>query len=309
MDSKDRLSPYSILRYKIENELDNLDIDDTKKLELIKQIPSRWEKLGDMVLIPENSLNSEIWNEVLLISNKNIWKIFCDVLGVSKIGRQNRIKLGPMRKSQVELLYGEDGIVIHKENGIIFEFDTTRVMFSSGNVSERIRMSKFDCSDEIVLDLYAGIGYYTLPLLVHANTKFLHACELNSDSIHELKKNLNHNGVLDKCIIHEGNNISILSNPNILGGIDRVMLGLLPSSKKGWNLAIQALNPKGGMLHLHGNSIAKEEKKWAEEVIAELEKISEDSNRHFKFKLEHIEKVKSYAPKINHVVLDISVST
>ena len=248
---------YSFLgsRIIISNNQKNTNMSFQEKLELLNQIPSRWEKLGDMLLIPENSFNSDTWKEILPILDKEIWKIFCQVLGVSKIGRQKKIRSGPMRKSQVELLFGESGVVCHKENSIIFEFDTTKVMFSSGNVSERIRISNFDCSDEIVLDLYAGIGYYTLPLLVHANVKLLYACEMNPDSICFLKKNLIHNGVSEKCIINEGNNSSILSNPNIIGEVNRVMLGLLPSSRDGWGLAIQALNPKGGILHLHGNCL------------------------------------------------------
>ena len=308
MELENHLNPYSKLQNNIKDKLDNLDFNNSEKLELLNQIPSRWEKLGDMLLIPENSFNSDTWKEILPILDKEIWKIFCQVLGVSKIGRQKKIRSGPMRKSQVELLFGESGVVCHKENSIIFEFDTTKVMFSSGNVSERIRISNFDCSDEIVLDLYAGIGYYTLPLLVHANVKLLYACEMNPDSIYFLKKNLIHNGVSEKCVINEGNNSSILSNPNIIGEVNRVMLGLLPSSRDGWDLAIQALNPKGGILHLHGNCVSKEEKKWTKEVLEELKKISDKLNRNFRFKLEHIEKVKSYAPKINHVVLDIIVS-
>ena len=308
MELRNHLNPYSKLQNNIKHKLDNLDFNNSEKLELLNQIPSRWEKLGDMLLIPENSFNSDTWKEVLSILDKEIWKIFCQVLGVSKIGRQKKIRSGPMRKSQVELLFGESGVVCHKENTIIFEFDTTKVMFSSGNVSERIRISNFDCSDEIVLDLYAGIGYYTLPLLVHTNVKLLYACEMNPDSISFLKKNLIHNGVSEKCVINEGNNSSILSNPNIIGEVNRVMLGLLPSSRDGWDLAIQALNPKGGVLHLHGNCVFKEEEKWAKEVLEDLKKISDKLNRNFRFKLEHIEKVKSYAPKINHVVLDITVS-
>lgn len=308
MELRNHLNPYSKLQNNIKHKLDNLDFNNSEKLELLNQIPSRWEKLGDMLLIPENSFNSDTWKEVLPILDKEIWKIFCQVLGVSKIGRQKKIRSGPMRKSQVELLFGESGVVCHKENTIIFEFDTTKIMFSSGNVSERIRVSNFDCSDEIVLDLYAGIGYYTLPLLVHTNVKLLYACEMNPDSISFLKKNLIHNGVSEKCVINEGNNSSILSNPNIIGEVNRVMLGLLPSSRDGWDLAIQALNPKGGVLHLHGNCVFKEEEKWAKEVLEDLKKISDKLNRNFRFKLEHIEKVKSYAPKINHVVLDITVS-
>ena len=302
-----RLNPYFQLQENLSIELDNLGISEKIKLELIEEIPSRWEKLGDLVLLPESTFTSNEWEKILLISKNKIWAIFCSILHVSKIGRQKRIHSGPMRKSQVELLHGQDGIVLHKENSVFFEFDATKVMFSSGNVSERIRVSQFDCSDEIILDLYAGIGYYTLPLLVHTKVKLLHACEINPDSIAELKKNLIHNKVSDKCIIHEGDNISTVPNLDIFGKVNRVMLGLLPSSEKSWRLAIQSLDSKGGMLHLHGNASAKKENEWAQSVIERLKEISNDSKREFKFELRHIEKVKSYAPKVNHLVLDIKV--
>ena len=46
--------------------------------------------------------------------------------------------------------------------------DVTRCMFSSGNGTEKARMGRLACCKETVVDLFAGIGYYTLPLLVHA---------------------------------------------------------------------------------------------------------------------------------------------
>ena len=90
MELENHLNPYSKLQNNIKDKLDNLDFNNSEKLELLNQIPSRWEKLGDMLLIPENSFNSDTWKEILPILDKEIWKIFCQVLGVSKIGRQKK---------------------------------------------------------------------------------------------------------------------------------------------------------------------------------------------------------------------------
>lgn len=51
-----------------------------------------------------------------------------------------------------------------------------------------------------------GIGYFTLPYLVHAQASHVHACEWNPDAVEALKKNLSSNGVSDRCTIHQGDN-------------------------------------------------------------------------------------------------------
>lgn len=70
------------------------------------------------------------------------------------------------RDSTLEILVGDNGWVDHNENGIIYSFDSTKCMFSFGNLSEKLRMARLDCVDEIVVDLFAGIGYFVLPFLV-----------------------------------------------------------------------------------------------------------------------------------------------
>lgn len=55
-----------------------------------------------------------------------------------------------------------------------------------------------------------GIGYFTLPLLVHAKASFVHACEWNSNAVEALEKNLALNGVKEKCRIHFGDNREVI---------------------------------------------------------------------------------------------------
>lgn len=51
-----------------------------------------------------------------------------------------------------------------------------------------------------------GIGYFTLPYLVHARASHVHACEWNPDAVEALKKNLSSNNVFDSCSVHQGDN-------------------------------------------------------------------------------------------------------
>ena len=66
------------------------------------------------------------------------------------------------------MLLGDSGWVEHREAGVIFCLDVTKCMFSSGNVTERIRMGRVSAVGDTIVDLFTGIGYYTLPLLTVA---------------------------------------------------------------------------------------------------------------------------------------------
>ena len=57
------------------------------------------------------------------------------------------------------LVLGEGGWVTHKDNGVCYEFDATRTMFSQGNITEKMRMGRLDCRGEAVVDLFAGVCF------------------------------------------------------------------------------------------------------------------------------------------------------
>lgn len=58
--------------------------------------------------------------------------------------------------------------------------------------------------ETILLFFFAGIGYFTLPYLIHAKASLVYACEWNPDAIEALNRTLIVNKVEDKCIVFEG---------------------------------------------------------------------------------------------------------
>lgn len=59
---------------------------------------------------------------------------------------------------------------------------------------------------------YAGVGYFSLPLLVHGRARLVHCCEWNQYAVEGLKRGLHANGVGDCCIIHIGDNREVSTN-------------------------------------------------------------------------------------------------
>ena len=290
MESRNHSNPHLRIKENIVFELDNLGVSESLKMELVKEIPSRWEKLGDMVIFPQGTDTTNWPMEEV-----------AEILQANRIGIQNEIDSGPTRKSQLELVHGGDGWVVHRENFVEYEFDATQVMFSSGNVTERRRMGEIARENEIVVDLFCGIGYYTLPILVKNKIKHVYSCEWNDNAIKALKFNLENNNVSKKCTIIEGDNR--LTTKELTDKADRVLLGLLPTSEGSYQVALSCLKPKGGVLHIHGLSPSNDYQRFVTETCKKLL----DINAKYKITDIQINKIKSYAPHWDHLVLDIEI--
>lgn len=185
-------------------------------------------------------------------------------------------------------------------------------MFSRGNISEKIRFGQLVKEGENVLDLYGGIGYFTLPALVHGRAAHVTACEWNPDAVAALKFNLVDNGMNHRASVLEGDCRCQTLSPIF----DRVSLGLLPSSEGGWRTAIRALRRTeqdtpigGGWLHIHGNVPVHEVGTWSCWVCIQLRKLvnNELAFNEWVVVANHVEKVKSFAPTVNHYVIDVYV--
>ena len=268
-------------------------------------IPTKWEKFSDVVILPQNAFCEEEWN-----SDETLWKIVAESLGAKRVARMGEVH-GEYRQSGVELLFGDSDWVVRREHGIDFGYNFTQCMWSAGNVTERGRIANANHEGERILDLYAGIGYYTLPFLSEGargpngergqgrGAAHVVACEWNEDAIRALKWSLSANDLVNRCTILEGDN----RNVDFQSEFDRVNLGLLPSSEDGYSLAIQALKSEGGILHVHGLAAGGEEEEWALDLANQLEKLG-----NFACSVVGVERVKWYAPHQRHIVVDIHAS-
>ena len=263
----------------------------------LDDLPRKWEKFDDIVLIPKNSFSHSRWDR---IRSPELWNAVATGLGASRLAISGEIS-GDFRSSGAKMLLGENDWVVRKENGVNFGYRITKCMFSSGNVNERKRIGEVVEKEEIIVDLYAGIGYYTLPILVNSDAKHVHSCEWNPEAVEALRENLISNRVVERCTIYFGDNRE--SCKGLQGIADRVLLGLLPDSEEGYKPALSTLKPEGGCIHVHGLSRAKNHREWSNQVIDSLNFIEPET----KFINSNLVRVKSHSPHWDHVVVDIIV--
>ena len=289
--------PHLRLRKMIESYLISEGKDSENISLLIDNIPKRWEKFSDIVLLPNSSFRGDDWEGII---SEKFWISICNVLEVKRLARLGEI-VGDKRESTVEILVGDNDWVIRKESGIKYGYPLTKCMFSSGNINERRRMGEIVSKNEIIVDLFSGIGYYTLPILVKSKVKHVYSCEWNINAINALKFNLKENKVENRCTIYEGDNRETTGNLSNIA--DRVLLGLLPTAEKSYDIALNCLKQSGGILHLHGLAPANNH----QELVDKTTKLLESLDYDYRVKNVIINKIKSYAPHWDHLVLDIEI--
>ncbi|CEM11424.1 unnamed protein product [Vitrella brassicaformis CCMP3155] len=297
-------------------------------------VPTRWERLGDVVLFPHGTFGGLDGAEKGGIVLRELAK----GLGVKAVGVQGEIE-GPTRDSKAVLMWGGDGWTTHRENGVVYRFDVTTNMFASGNGTERRRMAEWsppeDCpcqpseTGSVVVDMYCGIGYFTLPLLAlnpRRSIAKVCACDWNPRAIEAFRASLPLNSIDDlddRLEIRQGDSrlLGLPDGPDEAqwsDTADRVLMGLIPFCWDGLPAALRVLKRSGGWLHLHGNApdgrefgerVGREVRAAVREGEGENEGEGEGEGEGECASCEvcvcHVEGVKSYAPRVWHWVADV----
>ena len=244
----------------------------------------KWKRIGN-VLILDSKFHYESYEDLQILSKKH---------NVKTIMKIDHIQ-GTKREPVYNILYGNETETIHKENGCLFKLDLSKVMWSKGNNNERLRIAKLVEDNEVVLDMFAGIGYFSIPIGVHSNAKHIYSIEINPNSYFYLCENIKLNKldnitpILGDCMVHA---------PKYKA--DRIIMGYVKTTHHYLNVAINSLN-EGGILHYHETVPEKLMNTRPLERI-----ISQAGNR--EVELLKLNKIKKYAPGVEHVVLDVKVN-
>ncbi|MBI5229030.1 class I SAM-dependent methyltransferase family protein [Candidatus Micrarchaeota archaeon] len=256
-------------------------------------LPTGFQIIGDIAIVqlkePLHKLKQEI-AEIILKNFPNRIKAVC--LKSGEI-------MGEFREPKIERLAGNGLETVHRENECLFKMDVSKVMFAKGNVNERRRIASLVKAGEIIVDMFAGLGYFTIPIAVLSKAKKIYSIEKNPVAFHYLKENLVLNRVGGKVVPIEGDCVE--KAPAIGKIADRVLLGYLPAPKFALPAAF-AVAKEGAKMHYEG---VWYEFDSIENVFGDVIEGAKKANR--KVALEHVQRVKSFGPHRYHVVLDVAL--
>jgi len=266
--------------------------------EELSVLPRGFQTIGRVIII---RLNPVLLEKKILIAKK-----YMELLPSTRSVYLNtgRIKGKYRTPENIVFLVGEDNpIVEHKEHGVIYRFDFTKIMFSMGNLNERKFLATLVKENEVIVDMFAGIGYFSLPIAKHSKPKIIYSIELNLESFKFLTENIKINHLDDVIVPINGDSKSEVIKLSKSGvRADRVIMGVFPAPKDFIKEALTLTKESGTTFHYEG--VATKDNYLS--LFNEFKEIAETSN----YKCELLSKrfVKSYGPHLYHVVVDILVS-
>jgi tRNA wybutosine-synthesizing protein 2 len=250
-------------------------------------LPKGWQILGDIIII---SLREELEKR-----KNDIGRALLSLYPGCRTVLLDRGISGKTRQPSREIIAGAETETVHKENGCLFKIDAMHLMYSRGNLTEKKRMSMLG-GGEVVVDMFAGIGYFSIPMAVHSRPKKIFAIEINPIAFDYLKKNIILNCVED--IIEPIAGDCALVTPRCIA--DRVIMGYLDSNSY-LEQGIRALLPCG-IIHYHEAVPEAIENRPVERLIEAAGRMGRN------IKILDACRIKKYSPGVWHVVVDVMVA-
>jgi tRNA (guanine37-N1)-methyltransferase len=237
-------------------------------------LPSSYDVIGKLAII---KLHDELvhYKEdiagAILKANKSLETIALD----SGVGGEERVR-------KLEIIAGKrTSETIHKEYGIELKLDPSLVYFSPRLATERWRIAQMVEEGEIVIDMFCGVGPFSILIAKQRKPKKIYSIDINENAIHYLNKNI----ILNKVSIVEpirGDSKVIVPN---LEKTDRIIMNLPHSSFEFLETALSNIK-RGGIIHYYEiiGQVKIEERKMDLYQIAEKRgmnlKIAEETEVH-----------------------------
>ncbi|MCS7109099.1 MAG: hypothetical protein RMH77_00140 [Sulfolobales archaeon] len=162
--------------------------------DVLKLIPRSYDIVGDVALInlPKELLTyGKAVGEAILKVNKNLRAVYA--VGMT---------VGDFRVRELTHLAGEDKpVTIHKEYGIRICVDLRNAYYNPSLAEERRRVANEVHDGELILDLFAGVGPFTLHIACTKKASVL-ANDLNPHAVVCLRKSLEMCGKAIKGIVN-----------------------------------------------------------------------------------------------------------
>lgn len=258
-----------------------------------------YDIIGDIAVIrvPENlKPQCQTIAEAIMQTHKHVKTVL----------RQTSAVSGEFRLRQLEWVMGEKKTeTVHKEFGCVFKVDLETCYFSPRLSFERMRIAKLTQPGEVVVNMFAGVGVFSIIMAKHSNVEKVYSIDINPDAISYLHENIRLNRVQDRLIPILGDAKQVITE-RLHNVADRVIMPLPEKAYEYLDHAIMALKSKGGWIHYYDFEHASKDEDPIEKAGAKIHEKLQKLGVEFAVPFGRV--VRLTGPNWYQVVLDVQLS-
>ena len=263
-----------------------------------KLIYKSYDIVGDIAIIrvPEPlKERSKIIAEAVMQIHKHIKTVWCQANAVS----------GDFRLRGLEFVLGERKTeTFHREHGCIFKVDLKKCYFSPRLSYERMRIARQVQPDEVVLNMFAGVGCYSMVIAKHSKPEKIFSIDINPVAIQYMQENIKLNKVEEKVVPVQEDAKKVIEE-RLQHVADRVLMPLPERAYEYLYYALLALKSTGGWIHYYDFEHAKKCENAVKQIWSKVSKKLQSLGVNFEVTFGRI--VRKTGPNWYQVVLDIQV--
>jgi tRNA (guanine37-N1)-methyltransferase len=212
---------------------------------LLASLPRALDTIGDIAIIeipPKLNAHASLIGEAILKTHKNIRTVLAKAGAVS----------GTYRLREFAVIAGEHRTdTFHKEHGCKYYVDAAKAYFSPRLSHEHNRVASLVQKSETVVDLFAGVGPFSVLIAKNHETAKVYAVDINPEAAEFLKRNIRLNRVENRVFPILGDARQVVED-KLLGVADRVIMNLPEKAIEFVDAACNATKPAGGTIHFYG---------------------------------------------------------
>jgi tRNA (guanine37-N1)-methyltransferase len=210
---------------------------------------------------------------------------------------------GAFRLRRLEFIAGENKTsTVHKESGCLFSVDVRECYFSPRLLYERMRIAKKVKNGEAIVNMFAGVGCFSIIIAKHSNAEKAYSIDINPTAIQNMQENVRLNRVYDKVVPMLGDAKDIIEK-RLCHVADRVLMPLPERAYECLPYALLSLKRTGGWIHYYDFEHAKKNEDPIVKIKQKVAEKLESSGAGFQIPFGHV--VRATGPSWYQVVLDI----
>jgi len=214
---------------------------------------------------------------------------------------------GEFRLRDLQWIAGENETeTVHREFGCLFKVDLKQVYFSPRLSHERVRIAKMAQPNEVVVNLFAGVGCFSIIMARFSKIDKVYSIDINPTAVRYMRENVELNKVEERVIPVVGDAKEV-AEKRLKNLADRVLMPLPEKAYEYLEQALIALKPSGGYIHYYAFKHATKNENPVEMVKARVSEKLQKLKTEFDIPFSRI--VRTTGPNWYQIVIDIQITS